>query len=166
MNSIIQLFCIRSLAGIHPAVFRNFPVSGYDGFPMDFWGNTLLVYPALCVPVCGTYWCSSYFRQGACTQVIFVQTFSATFYQSDVSRRQDSLNTDTHLCFKVIADDVLFGLCNTYGTVSKYDFVGACIDHGRVCHERSLAGQYFYGKLGKDRLQVTFTSGNDTVIVQ
>mgnify|MGYP007077644641 CR=1 FL=1 len=104
--------------------------------------------------------------QGACAQVIFVQTFSATFYQSDVSRRQDSLNTDTHLCFKVIADDVLFGLCNTYGTVSKYDFVGACIDHGRVCHERSLAGQHFYGKLGKDRLQVTFTSGNDTVIVQ
>ena len=89
------------------------------------------------------------FGQGACTQVIFVQTFSATFYQSYVSCRKDSLNTDTHFCFKVAADNVLLRLCNTHGAVCKYDFVGACIDHGRVCHERSLAGQYFYGKLGR-----------------
>lgn len=86
------------------------------------------------------------FCQRSCAQVVFVQTLAATFYNSYISGRENTLDTDTAFCLEVITDNELLCLGNAYGAMCQYDFVGAGIDHGRIRHESRFPGQHFYNK--------------------
>ena len=66
----------------------------------------------------------------------------------------------------MVAYDELLRLCDTDGTMCQYDFIGTGIYHGRIGHERVLPCQHFYGQHGEDGLQIAFTSGNDSFVVQ
>lgn len=103
-------------------------------------------------------------RAGA--QVIFVQAFASAFYDGYISRRQDSLNTDAAFRLKMVAYDELLRLCDADGAVCQYDFIGTGIYHGRIGHEGVFPRQHFYGQHGEDGLQIAFTSGNDSFVVQ
>ena len=62
-------------------------------------------------------------------KVLFVQTFSTTFNDSEISGRQQSLNTDTAFRFKMAADVLTFGLLHSDCAMCQYYFVAPGVNH-------------------------------------
>ena len=119
-----------------------------------------------------TYLCAAHvdvvgvLRQGAGSQVVFVQAFASAFDDGHVAGRQQALNADAQFGLEVAAKDELLGLFQSYGAVGQYYFVGTCVDHGRVGHECPFSRKGFDHQHGENRLQVAFASGNDAFVIQ
>ena len=100
------------------------------------------------------------------TQIIFVQTFSPAFEEGDFARMYNALNGDAAFCFKMVADNKLFGHFGRNGAVCQQYFVAVKVYKRRIGHKAGLSDEFFYHQQGHDGLQVAFASGRYSFVIQ